>query len=124
MNAQQKQQENNERSTTSGSVREISNDGWNGAHVLKSGTMLTQGYQDELRNALVLDSASSVDLLCNPKMVTNITKSNKTLRLGTNSREATANQQADFAGYGKVWFNPNSITNIISLAGMANKYRV
>ena len=91
LNAQQQQQENDERSTTSGSVRETSNDGWNGAHVLKSGTMLTQGYQDELRNALVLDSASSVDLLCNPKMVTNITKSNKVLWLGTNGREATAN---------------------------------
>ena len=70
----------------------------------------------------MLDNASLVDLLCNPKIVTNITKSNKILRLGTNGREATVNHQADLKGYGKVWFNDKSITNIISLAGMAKKY--
>ena len=91
---------------------------------MKQGSVLTQGYKDKLRNALVLDSASSVDLVCNPNMVTNIKNTDQKLRLGTNGGKATATKKAELKGYGEVWFNKKSITNIVSLAGMAKKYQV
>ena len=104
-------------------VCNTSNDGWNGTHIImEQGSILTQGYQNELRNALVLDSVSSVDLICNPDMVTNIKITERKLHLGTNRDEATATKKAELKGYGQVWFNEKSITNIISLAGMAKKY--
>ena len=57
-------------------------------------------------------------------MVTNIRTADRKLCLGTNGGKATANKKADLKGYGKVWFNDKSITNIISLARMAKKYCV
>ena len=57
-------------------------------------------------------------------MVTNVKNADRKLHLGTNGGKATAIKKADLAGYGEVWFNKKSITNIISLAGMAKKYCV
>ena len=57
-------------------------------------------------------------------MVTGIRKAQKTLWLGTNRDKATVIDIAELPGYGEVWFNKNSITNIVSLAGMAKKFQV
>ena len=72
----------------------------------------------------MLDSASSVDLVYNPNMVTNIKNADRKLHFRTNRGKASATKKAELKGYGEVWFNKKSITNIVSLAGMAKKYWV
>jgi len=37
---------------------------------------------------------------------------------------ATVNKVGDFPGYGTVWFHPDGIANILSLARVKEKYRV
>ena len=48
----------------------------------------------------------------------------KILSLSTNGGGCTSDQKANFPGYGEVWYNPNSMTNVLSLGGLADKYQV
>ena len=53
----------------------------------------------------ICDSVSSLDIHCNAGL-------------------ATADKVGDFPGYGTVWFHPDGIANILSLARVKEKYRV
>ncbi len=71
-----------------------------------------------------MDSQSTVHHFGNEAFVTNIRQLDATLRLATNGGVATTNLIADTGGVGTVWFDPKAITNIYSLACMADKYRI
>ena len=79
---------------------------------------------DYLKKAEVLDSASSVDLFCNPAMVSNIRGAPHNLNLTTSAGQTLIKQEADVRNYGRVWFDRDGIANIFALANMVRRYRV
>lgn len=94
-----------------------SSTGWSAAHI--------QFYQaEEMKELILLDNGSTVNLFCNPNLVENITDSNETLHLSTNGGDLHTNQRATVPKYGEVWFDPTAITNIFSFAEMENRYRI
>ena len=88
-----------------------------------------QGHQfaqsiTDMKEWILLDSQSTVNLFCNPRYVNNIRKAHATLQLSTNTGQKAITTVADVPDYGTVWFDNESITNIFSLADMSDKYRV
>ena len=65
-----------------------------------------------------------MDLIGNKKFINQIEEAKKPLTLGTNGSKLQVKTKATLPNYGKVWFSDKSITNFISLAGMASKYQV
>jgi hypothetical protein len=55
-------------------------------------------------------------------LVENIRSTNETLKLSTNGGDILTNKRATVPGYGEVWYDPNAIANIFSLAEMEKKY--
>ena len=80
-------------------------------------SFLQKSNHNGMRTRILLDSQSSVDLFCNPNLVSNIRPSKEKLNL-------VMRQQADVANYGTVWFNDKAMTNVFSLASMEKRYPV
>jgi hypothetical protein len=102
-------------STDKGSENGSAAEGWCGAQI--------QFYvADKMKDYIILDNGSTVSLFCNPELVENIRSVNETLTLSTNGGNISTNMRATVPGYGEVWYDPNAITNIFSLAEMEKKY--
>ena len=71
-----------------------------------------------MKDWLLLDSQSSVDHFCNAAYVINICKAAYTLHLSTSGGNTSTDKEATVPGYETVWFDPNGLTNIYSLANM------
>ena len=76
-------------------------------------------------NWLLLDSESNVNLFRNPDLVTDISKvtNGEGLVLSSNGGTQDSDKQAKF-GDMTVWFNPNSLANILSPSIVAEHFRV
>ena len=77
-----------------------------------------------LRSWILLDNQSSISIFCNLNMVSNIRETNKTLDLTMNAGVLVTNKKADAPKWGEVWFSPDAVTNIFSLANMSDRYPV
>jgi hypothetical protein len=64
----------------------------------------------------LLDSQSTISVFKNASMLTNIRNSGRVLRAITNGGHQDSIMVGDFPNLGEVWFNRNSIANILSLA--------
>jgi hypothetical protein len=86
----------------------------------------SKDYPDlNLRNILLLDSQSTMDLFCNPKLVQDIVKANKKLTVRSNGSELLVAHQATVRGYKQpVWYDENALTNIVALSNVIKQYRV
>jgi hypothetical protein len=78
-----------------------------------------------LRNVILLDSQSTMDLFCNPRLVNNIHKTNDVMTLQSNGGQMKVHHKASITSYKHdVWFEKNAITNIIALSNLITQYRV
>ena len=75
---------------------------------------------------LLLDSQASINIICNPSLVTNIRKhpDGRVIKVNCNAGSITVDTIADMNEYGTVWFHPDGIANCLSLALVSDKYRV
>lgn len=88
-------------------------------------TSYDQGTQKVLpAGSIGLDSLSTVDLFCDPRMLTNIRKVAQGMRIQCNAGFKTVSHMGSLAGYGDVWFDPTAVANILSLGRVAKRYKV
>ena len=78
----------------------------------------------KLRNMILLDCQSTVDLFCNRKLVSRVWESAKPMTVHGNGGNLSTNLKAHVTNYGDVWFHPKAITNILSLKNVREKFRV
>ena len=76
-------------------------------------------------NWVLLDTQSNCDIFRNPRLLENIRPSpNGNLVLKSNGGEMESTQVGNIPGYGKVWYNPKSMANILSFANVRKKCKV
>jgi hypothetical protein len=83
-------------------------------------TLLQSGL--ELRDVILLDSQSTTNIFCNPKFVEDIRPAETPLLLNTNGGVLITTLKAIVPDFGEVWFNQDSITNIVCMADIDDKY--
>ena len=71
-----------------------------------------------MRDCIILDNGSTIDLFTNKDFVTKIKKSKKPMELYTNTGSKINTTKAIVNGYGEVWYDENAIANIFSLKGL------
>ena len=72
----------------------------------------------------LIDKQSNVGVFSNRRLLKNIRKLDRSLAIFSTGGWTTTNLQGDLPGYGKVWFHPGGIANILSHSNVADKYRV
>jgi hypothetical protein len=73
---------------------------------------------------VLLDSDSTVSIFCNAALLSDIYHVDEPLYLATNGGHQIATQMGTLPNFGPVWYNPNSIANILSLAQVRAVRRV
>ena len=91
----------------------------NAVHVVMNQSM------SDMKEWILLDTGSTVNVFCNEKFVRNIRKATKTLEVHTNAGIFKAKKMADLPWHDiEVWYDPNSITNVLSFAIMAENFSI
>ena len=104
---------------------EPSTDGSVGTTLLQHGVMLAQGETTIDPSWVLLDSQSTISVFRNCDMVLKkIRHSARALRAVTNGGSQESKLLGDFPNLGEVWFNPDSIANILSLSAVRKICRV
>ena len=91
--------------------------GWAGVHC-------SFAQPANLKDLILLDSDSTDTVFCNPDYVLNIRDTKETLQVLTNGGLMKSQQKCDIPHLGECWFNRDSITNIIVMCDMRNKFRI
>jgi hypothetical protein len=73
---------------------------------------------------ILLDNQSTVDVFANPRLLSNIRKTEKTLHIHTQTGVGSTNLQGDLEGYGTVWYHKEGIANILSLQNVRARHVV
>jgi uncharacterized protein YodC (DUF2158 family) len=75
--------------------------------------------QLDLKKVILLDSQSTMNLICDPALVESTFKSSHNMQLKSNGEMMEVKKQAIMPGfYMHVWYNKKAITNILSLSNM------
>jgi Zinc knuckle len=84
----------------------------------------TDRYKGIPSSWILLDSQSNISVFNNQQMVTDIRLSPQEVCVRTNGGEQTSTHIADFKNLGVVWYNEQSIANILSFSEVRKKCRV
>jgi hypothetical protein len=79
----------------------------------------------DLKEVILLDSQSTLDLFFNAALVSKISNSRSNMRLKSNGGTMVVTRKAKMEGYNRtVWFSTRAITNIIALCNLIDQYQV
>ena len=73
---------------------------------------------------ILLDSQSTISIFSNCHLLKNIHKSDGWIHIHCNAGITRKNLVGDFSGYGTVWYHPDGIANILSLAEVCRQFHV
>ena len=93
-------------------------------NLMNKETSLLTNEHECMKEWILLDNGSTVDLFSNSNLVTNINTTNELMELATNTGTKTITSKAEVPKYGRVWYDPDAITNIFGLCNLIKKYRV
>ncbi|MGL5934525.1 MAG: hypothetical protein ACRCZI_02765, partial [Cetobacterium sp.] len=66
----------------------------------------------DMRNVILLDNQSTIDLFCNPDLVQDITETKSTVQVKSTGGKLRVTEKATLPGYHrKVWYSSGAITN-------------
>ena len=68
-----------------------------------------------MKNWIILDIGSTVNLFSNPSIVENIKEVDESIQPATNAGVKINNQEAEVPQQGEVWYDEEAITNIFLL---------
>ena len=86
--------------------------------------MFSQSRKNIPDNWILLDSQSTVDIFCNPRLVENIHRVKDRMKIQCNAGTQVTNLVGDLPGYGPVWFDSRAIANVLSLKLVKEKYHI
>ena len=75
----------------------------------------------EISSWILLQSRSTLEIISNENLLTNIHDKKHALILHYNAGTATMNKNGDLKCYGIVWYHPNGIANILSLYNVQSR---
>ena len=75
-------------------------------------------------HSVLLDTGSNCSVFNSRKLLTSITKSKTTLRAYTNGGHQDSHYKGLYCNTFEVWYNPNSMVNILSFAEVSARFRV
>ena len=122
-NAQNHHQSEDESSDDDANSTTSQRSGW-GANLFQAVNLSQNEESENLRNVLLLDSGSTVSLMCNPNLVDNIQKKKNSIKLDTNGGSKCLKWEATMPGLGAVNFDEGAIANILGLSDLKQKYRI
>jgi len=73
---------------------------------------------------VLLDSQSTVSVFRNKHLLSSVRDSDHSMKVFTNGGTQTSSMVGEVRNFGTVWYNPNSLANILSLAEVRKKFRV
>ena len=91
---------------------------------LKRSEMKKKLKQFKDAKSLLLDSGSTFSCCNNPKMLINIRESVKPINGVSNGGVMVTNKEGGLPGFFKVYYNPDSLMNILSLSDMRKRFRM
>ena len=68
------------------------------------------------KNWILLNNQSTVDVFCNKNLLSNIREHSNSMDIHCNAGVTSTRLIRELRRYGTVWYNPNGIANILSLA--------
>ena len=78
----------------------------------------------EMKDYIILNNGSSLDLFSNEALVENVHRSKDKLILAVNAGMKQNNMKAHVPSCGNVWFDQDAIANMFSFANMKKKYQI
>ena len=81
----------------------------------------TKGLSNIPESWILLDNQSTIDVFSNPKLLVNIRRADKSMNILSTGGVSHTEFIGNLPGYGTVWYQPNGIANILSLARLCKQ---